>query len=220
MTPPIELMFTAVILGYMKKTGDCSGHTAFYYLLNRRFVQDSCGHTDQPLTTFTCSCSDEPFCSTALLTLPGNVGPYSYIAYGPAPKADKHFAFTTASTTSTSSVIQTSSTVSPTAGSLPSQSISEASTGPTATAGPLALTSSDTEPEDNSNENSSSSSSSSNTYSGPNTAGDTGAIIGGAVGGLAVVCGCTVAVVWIIRRNKGNQIFYFSMSAGRLPSGA
>ncbi|KAK4126796.1 hypothetical protein N657DRAFT_566866, partial [Parathielavia appendiculata] len=62
-----------------------------------------CGFTNSPLTTFTCSESGAPFCSTALLTLSNNVGPFTYLACGAGPSTDRYFAFTTTAKPSSSS---------------------------------------------------------------------------------------------------------------------
>ncbi|KAK4043901.1 hypothetical protein C8A01DRAFT_31999 [Parachaetomium inaequale] len=161
-----------------------------------------CGRTDKPYTTFTCSESNAPFCSTALLTLPNNVGPFTYLACGRGPSTDVYFAFTTTTkptsspqpttsptTTSSSPTSPRETARSNTASSTPQQTAQ--STGPSNTASPTSNpTASDTTTAQSAPAPSNSS---------PN---NTGAIIGGTFGCLALLCGCLIVIFWLRHRNR------------------
>ncbi|KAK4235104.1 hypothetical protein C8A03DRAFT_18102 [Achaetomium macrosporum] len=145
-----------------------------------------CGFMEAPLTTFTCSEVTAPFCSTALLTLSNNVGPYSYIACGKSAKTYHYMAFTTEAASS-STAERTSSTIASSSTATASNDLAQGgSDSPTDTE--------NTRPTDSDSNNQSSSSGDSNN--------NTGAIIGGVVGCLALICICCVATVWVLRRNK------------------
>lgn len=177
------------LAGYCIDTGSCS---------------DGCGSLSDvsTITTFTwcvssapaLSCdatnststdSDAPFCSTALLTF-GVDQTYSYIACG-ATAVTQHYDITPTTTstsaTTTSSTSQSASSISSSSGDLPSSSTS-ASVGSTSTAAAAA--------EDSNS-------------SGKSSSVNTGAIVGGVLGGIAIICVCVVAVVFLMKRGRGRE---------------
>ncbi|GAB1316327.1 hypothetical protein MFIFM68171_06537 [Madurella fahalii] len=162
---------------------------------------DGCGFTDRPLTTFTCSQSNEPFCSIARLTLSGNIGPFTYIGCGRTPTTVEYYAFTTEPTSSSPSTIQeTTSLPSQTPSTLPSATIST----------PRAPSGTDTP--------ANSASSGTGDGGGGTPPDNTGAIIGGVVGCVALLCVCGVAIAWIMRRNKGSKVPTVAPASGPEPA--
>ncbi|PNP37994.1 hypothetical protein TGAMA5MH_10093 [Trichoderma gamsii] len=147
-----------------------------------------CGQFDMnQLTTFTCG--PKQFCSTALLTF-GVDQTYTYIACGGSPKTDHYLASPTSqpSSTTTTSAKQTSTT--PVSSSLKSTNASPGSTSEPSrpsTTGALAK-----ETSGNSGSNDSDGSS-------PN---NTGAIIGGVIGGIALLCFSGIAAILLLRRSR------------------
>ncbi|KUI61181.1 hypothetical protein VP1G_11197 [Cytospora mali] len=148
--------------GYCYDTGDCL---------------QGCGSPNRGLTTFTCTHSDGPYCSTALLTF-GIDQTYSYIACG-ASAVTVHY---NVATTSMSSSVTSASGTSTYARSLQISPTSASTSSPVSTGTPATSTSS-----------------SASTWA---SSVNTRAIVGGVVGGLAVVCACIVAVVYIWSRGK------------------
>ncbi|KHE87566.1 hypothetical protein GE21DRAFT_1281687 [Neurospora crassa] len=159
-----------------------------------------CGYTNQDFTTFTCKDPGNDYCSTALLMLSNrDLGAFTYIACGKAPITDAYMAYATdaiityvptntqgISTSTTGAPASTSSLASQTAAAIAS-SASLTSTAPSAS-GPA-------EPKggsDSSNNN------------------NLGAIVGGVVGSLAVLCGSVVAIVWLLRRNRKEKALAMS----------
>ncbi|KAL2129890.1 hypothetical protein VTI74DRAFT_7165 [Chaetomium olivicolor] len=173
-----------------------------------------CGKTDQPLTTFTCSDAREPFCSTALLTLSNNVGPFSYIACGRSPNTDNYMAVTTAAKPSTTTQPTSSTTstapTSPreTASTAPQTSSSgfhAAAQSTTSSDGPAPTRGSNNNDTNNNSNNNNNNNNNSNPSTPPSNSGNNiPAIIGGTVGCLALVCACAVAIVWLLRRKNRN----------------
>ncbi|KAL6872424.1 hypothetical protein HDV57DRAFT_265125 [Trichoderma longibrachiatum] len=151
-----------------------------------------CGKTDNDrLTTFTCG--SKQFCSTALLTF-GVDQTYSYIGCGGSPRTDHYLITPTASSTPTSPTSKTTSTTNqssspttPTASPSPPKSTDASSgTTPSITAAPA-------------NETRVSSGS---TVNGGSSANNTGAIVGGVIGGIALLCISGIAAILLLRRNR------------------
>ncbi|EGO54760.1 hypothetical protein NEUTE1DRAFT_124936 [Neurospora tetrasperma FGSC 2508] len=138
------------------------------------------------------------YCSTALLMLSNrDLGAFTYIACGKAPITDAYMAYATdaiityvptntqgISTSTTGAPTSTSSLASQTAAAIASSS-SLTSTAPSAS-GPA-------EPNGGSDSNN-----------------NLGAIVGGVVGSLAVLCGSVVAIVWLLRRNRKEKALAMS----------
>ncbi|KAL2874300.1 hypothetical protein SGCOL_010562 [Colletotrichum sp. CLE4] len=159
-----------------------------------------CGKTGiAGLTTFTCA--TDRFCSTVLLE-GGFEGGFSYIACGntatvetllkepiATPSAPSDIVATTkiltptdaATTTTTQSSASTSSSTSSLT-SAPSSGVSPSATQPTSPAGQTTFPTGGT-----------------TSSSGPS---NTGPIIGGVVGGVAIICVTVVVAIYIMRRNK------------------
>ncbi|KAK4098654.1 hypothetical protein N658DRAFT_212674 [Parathielavia hyrcaniae] len=136
----------------------------------------------------TISCRSK-LCSSAILTPESKVAAsYTYYACGDEHGPDVYYGFTV-DFPPTSSTTSTTSTSSSTSASTSQQSLSP---GPAITSGPS-----------QSDSPSNTGTSVPNTQSSlENTAISTGAIVGGAVGGLAVLCSFAFAVFWLVRRNK------------------
>lgn len=160
-----------------------------------------CGFTDAPLTTFTwlvtkssmpqnaprlcpsintarSSDSSARYCSTALLTLSNNVGPFSYLACSGGPKTDEYLAFTTTAEQSSSRTQSISTTSTSSAGpkeTPPTSSSLSAQGRPTGAVNGQSSTSTSitggTSNNDNDDSNSSGSSNSQGSQSSPNNTG-------------------------------------------------
>lgn len=181
-----------------------------------------CGFTDQDLTTFTwyvqpqtrcphhfqaqADCyyhnnSKDPgndYCSTAYLTLSNrDLGAFAYIACGKAPKQDQYLAYATNPITSIVIVAQPtiSTTEAPASTSTIASETGTATLASSSTsAAPSAFGAEGTKGDSNGNNGGGGGDGGS-----PN---NIGAIVGGVVGSLTVLCGSIVAIVWIIRRNR------------------
>ncbi|TFB00764.1 hypothetical protein CCMA1212_007420 [Trichoderma ghanense] len=147
-----------------------------------------CGKTDNTkLTTFTCG--PKQFCSTALLTF-GVDQTYSYIGCGGSPKTDHYVISPTASPTPTSRSSETTTT---TSAFLSSSKSTDASSGTT----PEPTTRSTNAPPTNETNGGSGS-----TSNGGSPANNTGAIIGGVIGGIALLCISGLVAILLLRRNR------------------
>ncbi|KAK3937336.1 hypothetical protein QBC46DRAFT_356757 [Diplogelasinospora grovesii] len=147
-----------------------------------------CGFTDQTELP-TCTCEQTNFCSTALLTV-GVDQTYSFIACGAGPSTDHYMITPTAvSATSTSS----SPSQSP---SLISPSSKPSSSGQTTTSNQPLLPASTVV---------SSAQTSTTSPSEGGSGNNTGAIIRGVIGGLALICGSAIAAIYILRRYNNNR---------------
>ncbi|KAK3950015.1 hypothetical protein QBC32DRAFT_218365 [Pseudoneurospora amorphoporcata] len=160
-----------------------------------------CGFTNQDLTTFTCKDPGNDYCSTAFLTLSNrDLGAFAYIACGRAPNLDNYLAYTTNAITPIPIGAQptTSATEAPASTSkIASETgTSTSSSSPTTSAAPSASRAEGTKDDSNGNNNN-----------------NIGAIVGGVVGSLAVLCGSIVAIVWIIRRNRKEKALASSSSS-------
>ncbi|KOS16886.1 hypothetical protein ESCO_004854 [Escovopsis weberi] len=149
-----------------------------------------CGLTDRTqLTTFTCEKKD--YCSLALLTF-GVDQTYSYVACGGAYTTD-HFLISPTTplppTTTASSSSSTSSSQSTSAPTSPPATGATASS-PRATEPPSQTSPAATSPHDPGSNNKGSD----NNNIGP--------IIGGIIGGIALLCGSVIAVVYLLRKNR------------------
>ncbi|KAK0653581.1 hypothetical protein QBC41DRAFT_387469 [Cercophora samala] len=140
-----------------------------------------CGFTNAALTTFTCSDPSAPFCSTALLTLPNNVGPFTYLACGKGPNTDNYLAFTTIADTAVSSITPETTTSS-------SSTVSSAQNDPSTSDPEFSPSDKTTQPNVEDNENPQSN--------------NIGAIIGGVIGSIALLCASGIVIVWLLRRNR------------------
>ncbi|KAH6847061.1 hypothetical protein B0I37DRAFT_374197 [Chaetomium sp. MPI-CAGE-AT-0009] len=149
---------------------------------------DGCGFTDGTLPTLSCTRTGQ-FCSTAFLTIQkGAKDPVTNYACADDQSEDFYMGFTTEPpledlTTSTPTATLTTTDAATTRG--PDQSSIPRTTEPPL-GGPTSGSAVDPDAESNS--------------SGP--ANNTGAIIGGVAGCLALVCGFGLAAVWLLRRNK------------------
>ncbi|KAK3291857.1 uncharacterized protein B0H64DRAFT_241891 [Chaetomium fimeti] len=161
---------------------------------------DGCGFTDGTLSTLSCTRTNQ-FCSTAYLTIEkAAVDPVTNYACADDQSENFYKGFTTDPpledlTTSAPTTTTTGPDAATTGGS--NQSSTPRSTEPPSgsqTSGPAAG------PDAGSNS------------SGP--ANNTGAIIGGVAGCLALVCGFALAGVWLIRRNKNANANARSSSSG------
>ncbi|KAL2162469.1 hypothetical protein VTH06DRAFT_7382 [Thermothelomyces fergusii] len=154
----------------------------------------------------------EPFCSWALLTLPNDVGPYTYIACGRTAVTDQYLAYTTSTEeppTTTSAPQSTSAIPSSTRADSQRTTTETTAPPPTATRGlhtrPTdtgALPSSDPASPNNNNNSNDDHDNNSNNSGGGGGSNNTAAIIGGVFGCLALVCACAVLVFWMRLRNK------------------
>ncbi|KAK4665482.1 hypothetical protein QC763_402165 [Podospora pseudopauciseta] len=151
-----------------------------------------CGSTNAALTTFTCSGALAPFCSTALLTLPNNVGPFTYLACGKGPSTDNYFAFTTRGETTTISTMSMT------------RLLQDTSTSASSAILPTLVDSLTSDPgfPTSSNERTSQSNTKSDGNTQPN---NTGAIVGGVIGSFALLCASGIAIVWLLRRNRNKS---------------
>ncbi|KAF4785904.1 hypothetical protein HER10_EVM0011311 [Colletotrichum scovillei] len=160
--------------------------------------KSGCGKTGiAGLTTFTCA--TDRFCSTVILE-GGFEGGFSYIACGNVPTIETLFKEAITTTETPTSIIATTVRIIPTdattiqsttlTSSLTSSPTSTTSSGVSSSATqPTSPASQTTSPIDG---NKSSSDGSSNT----------GAIVGGVVGGVAIICVTVVVAIYIMRRNK------------------
>lgn len=179
------------LAGYCVDTGSCSDGcgslsgvstiTTFTWCVSG-VPALSCDATNSKISTD----SDASFCSTALLTF-GVDQTYSYIACG-ATAVTQHYditpttstSATTTSDTSSSSNSQATSSISPSSGDLPSSSTASVESSSTASAAAEDSSSSD-----------------------KGSSVNTGAIVGGVLGGIAIICVCVVAVVFLMKRGRG-----------------
>ncbi|KAL1843093.1 hypothetical protein VTJ49DRAFT_3040 [Mycothermus thermophilus] len=146
-----------------------------------------CGFTDQPLTTFTCSSgSDAAFCSTALLRFPDSPGAFTYLACGRGPITEEYLAFTT----ETSSSSKTQSSVSTATSTTEDR---------TATPGPTLASPSRTEDAVPTSTDTNNDTSQSQSSSAPI---NIGAIVGGVIGCVALICGCIIVLYWLRQRGR------------------
>ncbi|KAK5656061.1 hypothetical protein OQA88_5200 [Cercophora sp. LCS_1] len=146
------------------------------------------------LTTFTCTGSNGEFCTTAELYLTGGIGPFSYIGCGSGPTTDRYSAFTT---TPTPTVTSTST---PPPSSTPSKTPSQTSILPT-------TPSTETTSSSSTSSTSAAAAVTSDAASEPPSAtvNDTGAIIGGVIGCVALICGSGIVALWLLRRQKNKN---------------
>ncbi|KAI1388053.1 uncharacterized protein F4822DRAFT_444509 [Hypoxylon trugodes] len=149
---------------------------------------EGCGLTGtEGITTFTCTKSGENFCSTAL-NVRGVDQTFSYIACGAsaeiitllAEPSDETTSSTSATATSKENVVGSSSTSQPVPASTTPQSGS--------------LLTNPSEPTTQAQQQQSGGSST-----------NTGGIIGGVLGGLALVCGTVLAALYLLRRGRQRQ---------------
>ncbi|KAF5619495.1 hypothetical protein F52700_11778 [Fusarium sp. NRRL 52700] len=153
--------------------------------VDRHDCSDGCGMTgSKGLTTFTCDRTS--FCSMALLTF-GVDQTYSYIACGTKATTDHYYITPTIgiTTTSESSELSTSET---------SQTSTDTSSDTASTTTDITQSAS-TEAISSSSEGEDSSGSSPPKL---------GAIIGGVIGGLVVICGTIITAIFLLRRNRGD----------------
>ncbi|KAL9567106.1 hypothetical protein ACKAV7_008875 [Fusarium commune] len=154
--------------------------------VDRHDCSDGCGMTgSKGLTTFTCG--RKSFCSMALLTF-GVDQTYSYIACGTKAITDHYYITPTIGTTTTSEPSELSTSETSQTSSVTSSDTASSTTDITQSASTEAISSS-------SEEESSSGSSS------PNL----GAIIGGVIGGLVVICGTIIMAIFLLRRNRSKD---------------
>ncbi|KAL6831920.1 hypothetical protein V8C40DRAFT_237447 [Trichoderma camerunense] len=162
--------------------GSCVDHAS---------CSSGCGKTaDTELTTFTCG--PKQFCSTALLTF-GVDQTYSYIGCGGSPRTDHYLISTTADSGSASDkvsspTIPATTQISTTAlSSSSSSTVDRASVSitPSIAVGPAKETNGGS---DSTNRGSS--------------ANNTGAIIGGVIGGIALLCFSGIAAILLMKRNR------------------
>lgn len=152
-----------------------------------------CGKTaNSKLTTFTCG--PKQFCSTALLTF-GVDQTYSYIGCGGSPKTDHYLITPIASSTPTTSTAKTTSTT--------DQSYSPT----TATESPSSSSkstdaSSGTTPSANASPTKDSDGGSRSANNGGSSPNNTGAIVGGVIGGIALLCISGLVAILLLRRNR------------------
>ncbi|ERT03377.1 hypothetical protein HMPREF1624_01691 [Sporothrix schenckii ATCC 58251] len=147
------------------------------------------------LTTITCPSSgtNVAYCSTAMLTF-GVDQSYAYVACGHDPVTD-HYVVTPTFTPTPSTT--SSSKAPPTTSTRPSVS----STSSPATKSPAAQSSSSSSSSITTSQATSSPSPSTASTSNTNV----GAIVGGVLGGLALLCSSAIAVVFIIKRNRSSS---------------
>ncbi|RSL78397.1 hypothetical protein CEP51_008267 [Fusarium floridanum] len=161
--------------------------------VDRSKCSKGCGLTNEDLTTFTCDKGS--FCSVALLTF-GVDQTYSYIACGPKGITDHYYITPTVDATTTSETSETTETTTSSESSDTSTTTSEETSAPTQSS----TAESSTEPttsvpsQEASNDSSKDQENSSPSPIGP--------IIGGIIGGLVVICGTTIAIVYLRRKNR------------------
>ncbi|KAI1025764.1 hypothetical protein LB503_006624 [Fusarium chuoi] len=151
--------------------------------VDRHDCSDGCGMIgSKGLTTFTCD--RKSFCSMALLTF-GVDQTYSYIACGTKATTDHYYITPTIgiTTTSESSKLSTSET------STVTSSDTASSTADITQSSSTEAISSSSEEEDPSGSSS------------PNI----GAVIGGVIGGLVVICGTIITAIFLLRRNRSKD---------------
>ncbi|PTB53200.1 hypothetical protein M431DRAFT_118835 [Trichoderma harzianum CBS 226.95] len=153
-----------------------------------------CGKTaNTKLTTFTCG--PKQFCSTALLTF-GVDQTYSYIGCGGSPRTDHYLISPTANSGSASDKISSPTTPATTQISTSALSSSSSSTDASVDKASVSITPSiGVGPAKETN----GASDSTNSDSSPN---NTGAIIGGVIGGIALLCFSGIAAILLLRRNR------------------
>ncbi|KAM0473429.1 hypothetical protein ACHAPX_008176 [Trichoderma viride] len=147
-----------------------------------------CGQTGmKQLTTFTCG--PKQFCSTALLTF-GVDQTYTYIACGGSPKTDHYLAspISQPPSTTTTSTKQKSTT-------LASSSLKSTNSSPGSTSEPPRPSTTEALTKETNG------GSISNGNGGSST-NNTGAIIGGVLGGIALLCFSGIAAILLLRRSR------------------
>ncbi|KAK3305428.1 uncharacterized protein B0T15DRAFT_196890 [Chaetomium strumarium] len=153
--------------------------------------------TGAPLGTITCRDAKFPACSTAILSPQPFAQQVTWLACGEGAVTEVYFGFTTAVAldleSSTSAETSRPTGSSPTAsGRIQSTSPESRTNVPSATEsrsdGSVSTTPTDPNTGDGTTKNDSSN--------------NMGAIIGAAIGGLALLCGFSIAVVWILRRSR------------------
>lgn len=162
------------------------------------------------------------YCSTALLTLSNrDLGAFTYIACGKAPVQDKYLAYTTEAITPYLPVgaqgTSTSTTGAPASTSkIASETATSTSSSSSSTSAAPSAPGSDSNGNNNGGGGGSSSSNIINNGGGGgggDGGSNIGAIVGGVVGSLAVLCGSVVAIVWLLRRNRKEKALASSSSS-------
>ncbi|KAL7908164.1 hypothetical protein GGI35DRAFT_55381 [Trichoderma velutinum] len=159
-----------------------------------------CGKTaNTKLTTFTCG--PKQFCSTALLTF-GVDQTYSYIGCGGSPKTDHYLISPTTDSGSTSDKL--SSLTIPISTQTTTSAFSSSSISTGASFGKIpepTILSTGVAPAKETN-----GASSSSIKNGDSSANNTGAIIGGVIGGLALLCFSGIFAILLLRRNRSYHL--------------
>ncbi|PNP75295.1 hypothetical protein FNYG_11438 [Fusarium nygamai] len=154
--------------------------------VDRHDCSDGCGMAgSKGLTTFTCG--RKSFCSMALLTF-GVDQTYSYIACGTKATTDHYYITPTIGITTTSESSELSTSETSQTSTVTSSDAASSTTDITQSVSTEAISSS-SEAEDSSGSSS------------PNP----GAIIGGVIGGLVVICGTIIAAIFLLRRNRSKD---------------
>ncbi|KAK4241167.1 hypothetical protein C8A03DRAFT_12513 [Achaetomium macrosporum] len=166
---------------------------------DRRRCSTGCGFTDPALPTITCLDSRFPACSTAILSPQPEAPEATWLACGEGDLTDVYFGFTTVVALGGELVSSTSAETSFPTNSSPTASGRTQSTSPESRSNVPSPT------ESRSDSSASTTATDSNTGGAANSnnnSNNTGAIIGAAIGGLALLCGFGIAVVWILRRSR------------------
>ncbi|EWG39715.1 hypothetical protein FVEG_02444 [Fusarium verticillioides 7600] len=154
--------------------------------VDRHDCSDGCGMIgSKGLTTFTCD--RKSFCSMALLTF-GVDQTYSYIACGTKATTDHYYITPTIGITTTSESSESSTSETSRISLVISSDTSSSTTDITKSA---------------STEGTSSSSEEGDSSGSPSP--NVGAIIGGVIGGLVVICGTIITAIFLLRRNRSKD---------------
>ncbi|KAF5246682.1 hypothetical protein FANTH_6752 [Fusarium anthophilum] len=154
--------------------------------VDRHDCSDGCGMTgSKGLTTFTCG--RKSFCSMALLIF-GVDQTYSYIACGTKATTDHYYITPTIGITTTSEPSELSTSETSQTSTVTFSDTASSTTDITQSASTEAIGSS-SEGKDSSGS------------SAPNI----GAIIGGVIGGLVVICGTIITAIFLLRRNRSKD---------------
>ncbi|KAL6885412.1 hypothetical protein GGI43DRAFT_432461 [Trichoderma evansii] len=138
------------------------------------------------------------FCSTALLTF-GVDQTYSYIACGGSPKTDHYLISPTSDSSSTTTQSSsTKMTAKQTTTSVVSSSSKSTDASPGNTSGPATASTTDAPAKETNG-------SSGSTISSGSSTNNTRAIIGGVIGGIALLCLSGIASVFFLRRNRSRR---------------
>jgi hypothetical protein len=166
---------------------------------------EGCGNTAGTLAAITCTRSTDTFCSTALLTYQSNIPAASNYACADDVGQGNYMAFTAELPLPLDSTTSTSTTP-------PLSTDSGASIARDGTQSGLPRS---TEPPSGSSTSGPGAKSDSADGAGSNAspANNTGLIIGGVAGCLALVCGCALAIVWLMRRKKNAKAKASSVSS-------